>query len=133
MLPRRPLHHAADGQLTPAGCAAVPVYNDLATARSELDSVGSMRYTNLHLMDTCDIMGVNIVVTGHGQDAAPDRGKLEDWRKYICVANVHTTVTTHEDPDYQGCAERRGSAARSTAFRCRRAVPPARVTPMPPA
>ncbi len=22
-----------------------------------------MRYTNLHLMDTCDIMGVNIVVT----------------------------------------------------------------------
>ena len=26
--------------------------------------------------------------------------KLEDWRgKYICVANVHTTVTAHEDPD----------------------------------
>lgn len=82
--------------------AAVPVYNDFMTARSELDSVGSMRYTNLHLMDTCDIMGVNIVVTDMDKTLRLIEEKLEDWRgKYICVANVHTTVTAHEDPDYQ--------------------------------
>ena len=72
------------------------------TARSELDSVGSMRYTDLHLMDTCDIMGVNIVVTDMDKTLRLIEEKLEDWRgKYICVANVHTTVTAHEDPDYQ--------------------------------
>ena len=28
--------------------------------------------------------------------------QLESWRgKYICVANVHTTVTAHEDASYQ--------------------------------
>ena len=44
--------------------AAVPVYNDFVTARSELDSIGGMRYMDLRLMNTCDIMGVNIVEIG---------------------------------------------------------------------
>ena len=60
--------------------AAVPVYNDFMTARSELDSVGSMRYTDLHLMDTCDIMGVNIVVTDMDKTLRLIEEKLEDWR-----------------------------------------------------
>ena len=82
--------------------AAVPVYNDFITARSELDSTGGVRYTSLRLMDTCDIMGVNIVVTDMEKTLRLIEEKLEDWRgKYICVANVHTTVTAHEDPDYQ--------------------------------
>ena len=82
--------------------AAVPVYNDFITTRSELDSVGGVRYMDLRLMDTCDIMGVNIVVTDMEKTLRLIEEKLEDWRgKYICVANVHTTVTAHEDPDYQ--------------------------------
>ena len=82
--------------------AAVPVYNDFVTARSELDSIGGMRYMDLRLMNTCDIMGVNIVVTDMDKTLRLIEEKLEDWRgKYICVANVHTTVTAHEDPDYQ--------------------------------
>lgn len=82
--------------------AAVPVYNDFVTTRTELDSAGSMRYMDLRLMDTCDIMGVNIVVTDMDKTLRLIEEKLEDWRgKYICVANVHTTVTAHEDPDYQ--------------------------------
>ena len=81
---------------------AVPVYNDFVTARSELDSIGGMRYMDLRLMNTCDIMGVNIVVTDMDKTLRLIEEKLEDWRgKYICVANVHTTVTAHEDPDYQ--------------------------------
>ena len=82
--------------------AAVPVYNDFVTTHTELDSVGDMRYMDLRLMDTCDIMGVNIVVTDMQKTLRLIEEKLEDWRgKYICVANVHTTVTAHEDPDYQ--------------------------------
>lgn len=82
--------------------AAVPVYNDFVTARSELDSIGGMRYMDLRLMNTCDIMGVNIVVTDMDKTLRLIEEKLEDWRgKYICVANVHTTVTAHDDPDYQ--------------------------------
>ena len=43
-----------------------------------------------------------IVVTDMDKTLRLIEEKLEDWRgKYICVANVHTTVTAHEDPDYQ--------------------------------
>lgn len=45
---------------------------------------------------------MNIVVTDMDKTLRLIEEKLEDWRgKYICVANVHTTVTAHEDPDYQ--------------------------------
>ena len=82
--------------------AAVPVYNDFITARTELDSVSGVRYMDLRLMDTCNIMGVNIVVTDMEKTLRLIEEKLEDWRgKYICVANVHTTVTASEDPGYQ--------------------------------
>ena len=67
--------------------AAVPVYNDFMTARSELDSVGSMRYTNLHLMDTCDIMGVNIVVTDTVM-ALPDGGPLSKYSRQQGYTNA---------------------------------------------
>ncbi|MDD5856996.1 MAG: WecB/TagA/CpsF family glycosyltransferase [bacterium] len=51
---------------------------------------------------TCEIMGVNIVVTDMNKTLALIENQLENWRgKYICVANVHTTVTAHEDESYR--------------------------------
>ena len=47
---------------------------------------------------------VSGALAGHGLSdlALLLEEKLEDWRgKYICVANVHTTVTAHDDPTYQ--------------------------------
>ncbi|HRM85895.1 MAG TPA: glycosyltransferase, partial [Gemmiger qucibialis] len=47
-------------------------------------------------------MGVNIVVTDMDKTMTLLESQLEQWRgKYICVANVHTTVTAHEDAEYR--------------------------------
>lgn len=54
------------------------------------------------MQETCDIMGVNIVVTDMDKTMTLLESQLEQWRgKYICVANVHTTVTAHEDAEYR--------------------------------
>ena len=82
--------------------AAVPVYNDYVSSRTEISTLGGMRFVDLRLLNTCEIMGVNIVVTDMEKTVRLLEEKLEDWRgKYICVANVHTTVTAHDDPTYQ--------------------------------
>ena len=50
-------------------------------------------------MQTCNIMGVNIAVTDMDKTLRLVEDNCEVWRgKYICVANVHTTVTAHDDP-----------------------------------
>ena len=52
-------------------------------------------------MQTCNIMGVNIAVTDMEKTLRLVEDNCERWRgKYICVANVHTTVTAHDDPTY---------------------------------
>ena len=52
-------------------------------------------------MQTCNIMGVNIAVTDMEKTLRLVEDNCEAWRgKYICVANVHTTVTAHDDPTY---------------------------------
>lgn len=52
-------------------------------------------------MPVCEIMGVNIAVTDMEKTVRCVEEHLEDWRgEYICVANVHTTVTAHDDPTY---------------------------------
>lgn len=52
-------------------------------------------------MQTCNIMGVNIAVTDMDKTLRLVEDNCEVWRgKYICVANVHTTVTAHDDPTY---------------------------------
>ena len=52
-------------------------------------------------MQTCNIMGVNIAVTDMDKKLRLVEDNCEAWRgKYICVANVHTTVTAHDDPTY---------------------------------
>ena len=82
--------------------SAVPVYNDFVSPRSDISTLGGMRFVDLKLLNTCNIMGVNIVVTDMKKTVSLIEEKLNDWRgKYICVANVHTTVTAHDDPTYQ--------------------------------
>lgn len=52
-------------------------------------------------LPVCDIMGVHIAVTDMASTLTQIKKHLADWRgEYICVANVHTTVTASEDPDY---------------------------------
>lgn len=49
----------------------------------------------------CPIMGVNIQVTDMKKTVRALEENLEQWRgEYVCVANVHTTVTAHREPDY---------------------------------
>ena len=51
---------------------------------------------------TCEIMGVRVAVTDMDATLRLLRDNLERWRgEYICVANVHTTVTAHRDEEYR--------------------------------
>ncbi len=52
-------------------------------------------------MKTCKILGVNIAVTNMAETINYIETNLEELRgNYICVSNVHTTVTAYEDPEY---------------------------------
>lgn len=56
----------------------------------------------VHLFDTSEIMGVNVAVTNMEKTTALICDKIEEWRgEYICVANVHTTVTAYDDSTYR--------------------------------
>lgn len=82
--------------------SAVPVYNDMATTHTMPNVVAGIQMVDLTMRPTCEIMGVNIVVTDMNKTLALIENQLENWRgKYICVANVHTTVTAHEDESYR--------------------------------
>ena len=53
-------------------------------------------------LPVCEIMGVRISVTDMPQTVRCIREHLESWRgRYICVSNVHTTVTAYGDPAYR--------------------------------
>lgn len=53
-------------------------------------------------MKTCNILGTNIAVTNMRETVSEIEGNMENLRgKYICVSNVHTTVTACEDESYQ--------------------------------
>lgn len=53
-------------------------------------------------MRTCNILGTNIAVTNMAETVAYIEEHIEELRgKYICVSNVHTTVTGYEDKEYQ--------------------------------
>ena len=52
-------------------------------------------------LPVCEIMGVRIAVTDMAQTVRCLRQNKDAWRgQYICVANVHTTVTAHRDAGY---------------------------------
>lgn len=49
----------------------------------------------------CPIMGVKVQVTDMEKTIRLLEEHREDWRgEYVCVANVHTTVTASREPDY---------------------------------
>lgn len=53
-------------------------------------------------MKTCNILGTNIAVTNMAETVAYIEEHIDELRgKYICVSNVHTTVTGYEEEDYR--------------------------------
>lgn len=82
--------------------SVIPVYNDFVSGTKQANLVNGIYLADVALVDTCDIMGVHIAVTDMEKTLNLIDAKLEDWRsKYICVANVHTTVTAHGDAAYR--------------------------------
>ena len=82
--------------------SVIPVYSDFLSSRTMDNTVNGLYVIDLKMQETCDIMGVNIVVTDMDKTMTLLESQLEQWRgKYICVANVHTTVTAHEDAEYR--------------------------------
>lgn len=52
-------------------------------------------------LTTCNILGTEILVTNMEKAVALIEGHIGELRgKYICVGNVHTTVTAHDDAHY---------------------------------
>lgn len=52
-------------------------------------------------MKTCKILGVNIAVTNMAETVTYIENNMDKLRgSYICVSNVHTTVTAYDDPEY---------------------------------
>ena len=65
------------------------------------------RKVNKSLIPTCNIMGVNIAAINMEWLVSYLNENLEDIKgDYICVSNVHTTVTSYEDASY--CAIQNG-------------------------
>lgn len=61
-----------------------------------------MQCRNEEKMKTCNILGTNIAVTNMAETVAYIEEHIEELRgKYICVSNVHTTVTGYEEEDYR--------------------------------
>lgn len=80
----------------------IPVYNNFVGGRSKISIEEGLRLVDVKMMDTCKIMGVDIAVTDMEKTVRTIEEKLEEWRgEYICVANVHTTVTAHKDKAYR--------------------------------
>lgn len=80
----------------------IPVYNDFVGGRTRIHVEEGLRLMDVQMMDTCNIMGVDIMVTDMEKTLSLIDTKLEEWRgKYICVANVHTTVTAYDDKKYR--------------------------------
>lgn len=80
----------------------IPVYNDFVSGTMKTSVINGIQLVDVALVDTCDIMGVHISVTDMEKTLNLIDTKLEEWRgKYICVANVHTTVTAHGDEAYR--------------------------------
>lgn len=79
----------------------VPDFGVYLGSQSRVKLLGGFRTLKLRLFDTSDILGVQVAVTDMEKTVALVERELENWRgEYICVANVHTTVTASEDADY---------------------------------
>lgn len=56
-------------------------------------------------MEYCRILGVNVAVTDMNECVSYLKDNLNALRggEYVCVANVHTTVTAYENEEYKKC------------------------------
>ena len=79
----------------------VPSFGAYLSGNSRVKLVGGFRTLRLNLFDTSNILGVRVAVTDMEKTVALMESQLESWRgEYVCVANVHTTVTASEDEAY---------------------------------
>ena len=68
--------------------SVIPVYSDFLSSRTMDNTVNGLYVIDLKMQETCNIMGVNIVVTDMDKTMTLLESQLEQWRgKYICVAN----------------------------------------------
>lgn len=80
----------------------IPSFTEYLSLYSVKDTIAGIPMFELTLADTCQIMGVNISVTDMDKTLELIDKNLSEWKgKYICVSNVHTTVTASEDRDYR--------------------------------
>jgi len=80
----------------------IPEFAEFMPSKNAISSISGNYLCELSAFDTCNIMGVNISVTNMEKTVNKIKDNLEEWRgKYICVSNVHTTVTASENDDYK--------------------------------
>ena len=80
----------------------IPEFSDFMPSKNAVISLEGNYLLELTALDTCEIMGVNISVTNMEKTVNKIKDNLKEWRdKYICVSNVHTTVTASEDNSYK--------------------------------
>lgn len=91
----------AVGEKSAVEVLLVPSFGAYLSGQSRVKLVGGFRTLRLSLFDTSDILGVRVAVTDMEKTVALMESQLENWRgEYVCVANVHTTVTASEDEAY---------------------------------
>ena len=89
------------GERSGAEVLLAPSFGAYLGGQSRVKLVGGFRTLRLSLFDTSDILGVRVAVTDMEKTVALMESQLENWRcQYVCVANVHTTVTASEDEAY---------------------------------
>lgn len=79
----------------------VPAFSEYLPSKNAINVYKGNYICELTALDCCNIMGVNISVTNMEKTVAKIKENLKEWSgKYICVSNVHTTVTASEDSEY---------------------------------
>lgn len=80
----------------------VPEFSEFMPSKNAISAIEGNYICELSAFDTCNIMGVNISVTNMEKTVNKIKDNLHEWSgKYICVSNVHTTVTASEDDSYK--------------------------------
>ena len=79
-----------------------PNFSRYMLSKNGAFSLHGMNFCELTALETCDIMGVNISVTNMEKTVEKVIENLDKWQgKYICISNVHTTVTASENAEYK--------------------------------
>lgn len=80
----------------------IPEFSEFMPSKDAVMVMEGNYLCELTALDTCEIMGVNISVTNMEKTFNKIKDNLSEWSgKYICVSNVHTTVTASEDAKYK--------------------------------